>query len=366
MRKFATCLAILGVLAVGAARLQAARVKDITRLEGVQANMVSGIGIVVGLKGTGDNGKFLPMVRAYTQQMKVFGHYISDIKELENVTSVALVKVMAELPPFHGKGDRVDVTVAALGPASSLEGGKLLVSYLAGPNIKYDPDEPVRVVARGSITTAQTPTTGRIAKGGTIITPFESDEIVKNGCIAFLLSESRADWATAEAVAEAIHNDYAGIQSVIDTEFGLPSESKRPLKKTARAVSANRILVTIPDEYKDNVPGWINRCQKVVVPDLLGEARVVIDETTGTVVVTGNVEIAPVIIAHKNLKITLSATPLPGTVTNVGAIPEAQAGSQLAQLVDVLRKMNVAPADLIEIFKKLDAAGVLNARLVVK
>ena len=365
MKIILTGLMIFAVLA-GTLELEAARVKDITRLEGVQANMVSGIGIVVGLKGTGDKGKFLPMVRAYAQQMKVFGHYILEMKELENVDSVALVKVMAELPPFHGKGDRVDVTIAALGPASSLEGGKLLVSYLAGPNIKYDPDEPVRIVAHGSITIAKTSTTGRIPQGGMIVTPFVSDEIVKDGHIAFLLSDPRADWATAEAIAEAIHNDYAGIQSVIDTEFGFSSESKKPLRKIARAVSANRIQVLLPEEYKDNAPGWINRCQKVVVPDLLGEARVVIDETSGTVVMTGNVEISPVIVAHKNLKITLSATPLPGTITNVGAIPEAQAGSQLAQLVDVLRRMNVAPADLIEIFKKLDAAGVLNAKLVVK
>jgi len=364
MKKIITVLMALAIMA-HALPLRGARVKDITRLGGAQANMVSGIGIVVGLSGTGDKGKFLPMVRAYSQQMKVFGHYITSAQELDEVSSVALVKVIAELPPFHSKGDKVDVSIATLGPASSLEGGKLLISYLVGPNIKYDEDEPVRIVARGSITIGKTMTTGRVAKGGIIITPFESDEIIKDGTISFLLSESRADWETAETIANAIHTDYAGIQSEIAQEFGFESEKKAP-ERVAKAVSANRIQVRIPDEYKNNVPGWINRCQRIVVPDLLGEARVVIDETSGTVVATGNVEITPVIIAHKNLKITLRSLPLPGQITNVGVVPEPTPGSQLGQFVEALRRMNVTPQDLIEIFKKLDAAGVLNAKLVVK
>ena len=360
-------LVVCAALLMPSADLRAARVKDITRLEGAQDNMVSGYGIVVGLAGTGDKGKFLPMVRSLSNEMKIFGHFVTEMKELTDVTSVALVKVAAELPPFHSKGDRIDVTVASVGPASSLNGGRLLVSFLGGPNLKYDPDEPVRVVARGPVSaTGSVPTTGRVTNGGTIVCPFESDEIVNNAKIAFLLAEAHADWNTAEDIARAINEDYIGIQVSLAREYEQAGGEAKELSRIAWATSANRVEVVIPEEYLNKVPSFIGRCQQVLVADPQMEARVVIDEATGTVVLTGNVEIAPVLIAHKNLRIAVRQQPAAET-TSVGSIPEPPvAGSQLEQLVNVLRRLNVAPGDLIEIFKKLDTAGALNAKMVIR
>lgn len=365
----ATALA-LGVALAAPAADAASRIKDIAEFEGVRENLLIGYGLVVGLNGTGDR----LANAAFTQQSLVsmlerLGVNTRDANL--NTRNVAAVMVTATLPPFARHGARIDVTASALGDATNLLGGTLLVTPLLGA------DGEVYAVAQGQLAvsgftakgdsgtsvTKGVPTGARIANGA-IIEREIGFELHELGAIHIAMRNP--DFTTASRVADAI-NQHLGANAAYATDPGT-------------------VLLNIPESYRTRTAEILTEIEQISVePDSV--ARVVIDETSGVIVMGENVRINTVAIAHGNLTIRIAETPQvsqPGAFAPTGAqttevdrsaisIDEdkdrrlgiMRAGISIQELVSGLNALGIGPRDLITILQTIKAAGALQADIQV-
>lgn len=363
------CLACAAVFLSSTSTAQASsRIKDIVTFEGVRENMLVGYGLVVGLNGTGDglaDGHFTK--QSLLSMLERLG-----VKPTEaGLTSdnVAAVMVTANLKPFARQGARMDVTVSALGDASSLLGGTLLVTPLIGA------DGEVYAVAQGQLAvggfTAQgagqtvtkgVPTSGRIANGAIIERELQFDMAEMQNV---KLSLRNPDFTTARRIAQAV-NAFLGTAASRPTDPGT-------------------VHVEIPNFYEGNVVNMITDIEQLrVEPDQL--ARVVIDESSGTIVMGENVRISTVAIAQGSLTIRITETPQvsqPGPFAEVGEtqvvdrtqieVDEGEDnrltvlndGVSLQELVNGLNALGIGPRDLITILQAIKSAGALQAQIEV-
>jgi len=339
------------------------RLKDIGRIEGVRSNQLVGMGLVIGLQGTGDKGDLV--LAMLGNLVENFGISI-DRKDLKS-KNTAVVTVTCELPPFVRNGDRIDVTVSSAGDAKSLEGGVLLQTPLKAAN------GAVYAVAQGPITiggfsaggagssvSKNFSTTGRIP-GGAIVERETNWEIDNAGKIRFFLS--KPDFTTADRVARAINKNYG--------------------YAIAQAKDAGCVEITVPPQYRGKLTPFIASLESVkVTPDSV--AKVVINERTGTIVIGGDVKIAEVAVAHGNLTVTIKGSkavsqPEPFSfgetaITNQAEVAaEEEPGSMTvmktsATVDDVVRSLNAlgaTPRDIITILQAIDQAGALQGELVI-
>jgi flagellar P-ring protein precursor FlgI len=350
--------------AMSAPAVAGSRIKDIADFENIRTNQLVGYGLVVGLAGTGDKIRNAPFTEESMQGMlERMGINIrgADMK----VQNVAAVAVTATMPAFARSGSRVDVLVSAIGDASSLQGGMLLVSSLRGL------DGEVYAVAQGPIAvsgfkaqgagasiTRGVSTHGHIAEGGII----EREVAFQlNSMNVLKLALRNPDFTTARHVAEAINRVVPNSAEMID-----PGTVQIKSNGEAMAQLLSRI---------ENL--------EVQVDQL---ARVVIDESSGTIVMGQDIRISPVAIAQGALTITVSensvvsqpnplsdgeTTVLPATQITVDdgqgkKLAVFDQGDSLRSLVRGLNALGVSPRDLITIFQSIKAAGALQAEVVVQ
>jgi len=356
------CLTML----TGAA-LAASRIKDIADFEGIRENQLIGYGLVVGLNGTGDTLRNAPFTRQSLQAMlERLGVNTQDVNL--NTNTVAAVMVTANLPPFSTQGTRIDVNVSALGNASSLQGGTLLVTPLLGA------DGEVYAIAQGSVAiggfSAQAdaasivrgvPTAGRIASGALV----ERELDFKLASLTQLrLALRNPDLTTSRRVALSINE-----------LIGLP---------TAEPLDPGTIQINLPERYDGNIVDLLTDIEQLLVePDLA--ARVVIDENSGIIVMGQDVKVSTVAVAQGNLTVTIAETPqvsqpLPFANGQTAIVPRSELGVNedseaklaivresvtLQQLVDGLNALGIGPRDLISILQAIKAAGALQAEIEV-
>ena len=355
--------AIIAILLVPAAA-HAERIKDIVTIQGVRSNPLWGYGLVVGLSGTGDDS---PASRRALANILRRSGLVLEPRDVAS-QNIASVLVTAELPPFARKGSTIDVTVSAVGDATSLQGGTLLMAPLTGA------DGQVYAVAQGAIliggfsATGQTAsvsknhtTVGRIPAGATV----EKEEIsrfIENGRATLHLRNP--DFSTAGKIAKAINSIYP---------------------KSSYAMDAGTIQVEVPKKLtKADIAGFFEKIGALQVQVDL-PALVVINERTGTIVVGKNVAISTVAISHANLSIITKekdfvSQPLPfsstGTTerthrTEITAVEEQRAMHvvpkqvSVSELARALNAMGLTPRDLISIFDALRKAGALQAELKI-
>ena len=351
--------------------LAASRIKDITDFEGIRENMLVGYGIVVGLNGTGDTLSKSP----FTQQSLIamlerLGVNTRDSIAKLDTKNVAAVMVTATLKPFARQGTRLDITVNSLGDSKSLRGGTLLVTPLLGA------DGEVYAVAQGPVAIAgftasgdaQTvtqgiATTGRIANGA-IVEREIGFELAKLKSVK--ISLRNPDLTTARRIAEAINSALR--------------------KRAARPLDPATVLLTVPRKYRNNIVGLLTDIEQLQVrPDTI--AKVIIDETSGIIVMGERVRISTVAIAQGNLTIRITETPQvsqPGPFTTGGTtttVPRTridvdEKGKKkfgivknsltLQQLVANLNTLGIGPRDLISILQAIKAAGAMQATLEVR
>lgn len=345
------------------------RIKDIADFEGIRENQLVGYGLIVGLNGTGDNIKSVDFAKeSLISMLDMVGVNARDgqIK----AKNIAAVMVTANLPAFARQGSRIDVTVSALGDAKNLLGGTLIATPLKGA------DGEVYAVAQGTVATGavaagnQTlgtsivkgvPTSGRIASGAIIEReiPFELDSL-KTMNIAL----RNPDFTTSRRVADAIN-----------AMLGTP---------IAKAIDPGTITMNIPEKYQENIVDLMTKVEQLQVqPD--SSAKVVIDESSGIVVIGKDVKINRLAIAQGNLTIKITDIPLvsqpePFTmgeqvVVNTALVDieedtEAKmqvldTGINLQELVDGLNALGVTPRDLISILQAIKASGALQAEIEV-
>jgi flagellar P-ring protein precursor FlgI len=354
MRK--TAILITALLALLAPRPAfAVKVADISRLSGQRPNVLTGLGLVVGLKGTGDGGDYLPAIKPLAGLLSRFADPTT-VQELGNVENVALVLLSAKVPSNGVRdGDQIDVYVMSQGAATSLKGGRLFITPMTGPI----PDSGIFAMAEGAveIEDPSTPTVGVVKGGAVMEADMPAQVIDPNGRFTLILQDPAADWTTASTIAKTINDAEAADGEVL-----------------AVAIDPKNIVVTIPASERARPDSFISRVRQLPVPLLPTEARVQINERTGTLIVTGDVEISPVVISHKGLTITtVEPQPVPSPRTPVlktrDVVPldtTTRGGAKLQDLVNALEQLKVPAEDRITIVKELHKTGMLHAKLIVQ
>ncbi len=361
-------IAVLAVIIVGPA-VQAERIKDIADLHGVRGNPLMGVGLVVGLAGTGDKGT--PSRQLMTNILRRSG-MVFDVSDLSN-GSIALVMVTAELGPFDKVDSTIDVTVSTLEDASTLQGGMLLATELRGL------DGQVYAVASGPVSTSGISASGEKASitknhptvavipGGAVVEKQEVagfvQEVAGQRFIAFNLRNK--DFTTAQNMAAAVNALHPN---------------------AAAAIDAGTVRVMVPaDASKNDITGFIDSISQLeVTVDM--PAVVVINERTGTIVVGEKVGISAVAISQGSLVVKVKETEMVsqpvapfsnagttevtqdtmiGVQEKTGYLIPVQKVVTVYELAKALNAIGASPRDLIAIFNMLKKAGALQARLEI-
>jgi len=389
---------LIGVLC--APRALAVKVGDIARFQGEFPNKLMGMGLVVGLPGTGDGGDFMPAMRPLARLLGRMANPVGLAEELKNAKNVAIVLVEATLPPNGVReGDRVDVQVSAAA-AKSLAGGRLVVTpliaatalsmrgdaagaapevlaFASGPLVVSDPKAARTAVIRNGATIESSILHNYIARGrdlehyqkarqagaagttGGLLAWIRPDDPY----VTLVIDEHHASWAMANIIAQMINDDAA------DPEVGLSS-------KNAIAMAADRanVLVRIPETARANPAPFLARIETL---DLLvppSEARVIIHRESGSVIITGDVQVSPVVITFKGMTIT-TMTPEPKATPENPRIdtqefaaldPGRVGGTKLQDLVDALNALKIPATDRVHIIEQLHRLGKLHAKLIVE
>ncbi len=364
LRAFAT---LILALAATAALAVPVRLKDLVEFDGVRSNELVGYGLVVGLDGTGDGLRNSPFTEEIMANiLERLGVNVSG--EQFRPRNVAAVIVTATLPPFARAGSPIDVTVSAIGDASSLLGGTLIMTPLNAA------DGEIYAVAQGTViaggvtaegeaarVTQGVPTSGVIPAGATVEreVAFELDSLS-----SVRLALRAPDFTTAARIEAAINREFGARVAMMEDSGTVTFDVARA--DTASAAHA------------------IQRIENILVePEL--RARVVVDQRSGTIVMGEDVRISPVAVSQGSLTIRVEEAPLvvqPNpfaegeTVvvprTNVGiqqapgtGLAEVRGGTTLSEVVAALNALGVAPLDMIDILKSIRAAGALHADFVV-
>jgi len=361
--RFICTLLILAV----AENALAVKVADITRIGGARTNVLAGLGLVVGLKGTGDGGAYLPAIRPLVSMLSKFADP-SSVTDLANAANVAIVTLTATIPANGVRnGDHLDVYITSNGAAASLHGGRLFVSPMLGPTgqpyIPHDADgNPLKPIpfalAEGAvdIEDPSTPTSGVVKGGAVMEVDLPAKYIDDSGRFTLILDDPSASWTTASTIAKLIN------------------EASDSGETIATAVDPKNVVVTIPAAERERPDSFISAVLRLPVPMLATEAKVQINERTGTMILTGDVEISPVVISHKGLTITTISPTAPPTVRDPqisthDAIPldtTGQGGARLQDLANAFDQLKVPAEDRITIVKELYKTGKLHAKLEVE
>lgn len=351
VHKLVVAVVALGCCAGGLTADAKTPLKTICRVKGQEENTLQGLGLVVGLKGTGDGGSMLPTMRSLAQALQFLGSPMgkTGVAELKDAKNVALVLVTATVPAAGARqGDKIDCMVSSVGSAKSLAGGRLFTTLLMGPDPK---NLRVYATAEGPITLDQPlqTTTGRIHGGCRLEEDF-FNAFSQDGKITLVLDKYRADFQVASDVADAINRSPLNFQS--------------GSAALAKAVNPANIEVQIPSAYADNPVEFISQVLALPVPEPQIPARVVINERAGSIVISGDVEIGPAVVTHKNVVVETGAPT--SAARFVSLDPGQTEAPKLKALVETLNAVRVPTEDVIEIIKGLDRDGKLHAKLIVE
>jgi flagellar P-ring protein FlgI len=341
------------------------RLKELISLEGVRDNQLVGYGIVVGLNGTGDKRQTVFSTQSLSNMLERMG--VSVAATAFQVKNAAAVIVTATLPPFAQTGTRIDVTAAAIGDATNLQGGLLVLTPLRAA------DGQVYAVAQGAVVTGgfvagrggntQTvnhPTVGRVLSGALIerappSVPMEGKTIQ--------LQLKNSDFTIAARIAAAVNKG-----------FGTPA--------LAKAEHAGRVTVSVPASFENNQVEFLARLEALTI-EVDGGNRIVVNERTGTIVIGKDVALLPVSIMHGGLSVQIesqvqvSQPPLSAGQTAVTTQPKVNAkeerasaislktGATVEDLVKALQAIGSTARDIIVILQSLHAAGSLEAEVEV-
>lgn len=380
-------LVLLAVLLLFSTNAMAVKIGDITHLQGSRTNKLTGMGLVMGLKGTGDGGKFTPALRSLSRLYKNYGIEATTLDELKNAKNVAIVQIEATLPEAGVReGDRIDVRVVSAGAAKSLAGGQLFMTPLVSGNPM---DTRLMAIASGAIQLPdpEMPTIGRITQGATLERDFIHNYVALGRelpiyatrgpsrplewirpddlYVTLVIDSAHAENAISHTIAQCINEE--ALVSDVDAQ-----DSKGQI---AVAFDPRTVIVRLPQTEWDNPSPFLFRIEKMHLIMPLTEARVIIDRATGTVVVKGDVEISPVAVTHKGLTIVTTTSggtePAPDAArTSSGTFmtidPQHKGGAKLMDLVEALNQLKVPAEDRIAIIETLKKGGQLHAELIVE
>lgn len=346
---------------------QAVRLKEIAAVQGVRTNQVMGYGLVVGLDGTGDQTTQTPFtVQSLNAMLQQMGVTVPPGASMQ-LKNVAAVLVTANLPPFSQPGQPIDVNVSSLGNAKSLRGGTLIATPLKGA------DGQIYALAQGNVVIGGAGASqggskvqinhlsaGRIPAGATVERSVPTPWLQGNALALGLESD---DFNTARDVANAIN--------------------KAKGAGTAEAIDGRTVTVRLPQQPGERV-AFMGDIENLKIDQATPSARVVVNARTGSIVINQAVTIGPCAVAHGNLSVTISATPVisqPSPLSQgqtvvaqkadirinqePGSLIQLPAGTQLTDVVKALNTLGANPQDLLAILQAMKSAGALQAELEV-
>ena len=337
------------------------RLRDICRLKGQEENRIQGIGLVVGLKGTGDS-ELNPTTRTLARMIQSMGGNVAadvqgipDFEELKDVANVALVLVTATIPKTGAQqGDQLDCSVSAFN-AKSLEGGRLVAAYLLGPR---SDDSRIYAIAGGniSIPEAAVPTSGMVYRGCKMEATVENQFVTDNK-VTLIIDRDVASFSMATDIQDAIDQfNQAGISG------GTTGD-----RVAAEAIGQSIVEVTVPDSYLEEAGGpvkFVALLLDIALPNVKKQKRVVINEREGVIVMGEGVLINPVVITHKNLSIEARPVSSGFVGIDIEAGDAKNIRPTLKNLVDALNALNVPTEDKIAIIRTLKRNGDLYGEVV--
>lgn len=361
-------LVVFTLLSLNSALAGPVRIKDLVEFDGVRGNDLVGYGLVVGLNGSGDGLRNAP----FTEEI------MSNILERLGVNvageqfrpkNVAAVFVTAALPPFARGGSQIDVTVSAIGDASSLLGGTLVMTPLNAADGQIYAVAQGTIIAGGAVAegdgarvTQGVPTAGVIPSGARVEREIEFD---LSNLTNLRLALRDADFTTAGRIEQAIN-----------TDFGRP---------VALMLDSGTVQLNIPETQMASVAHALGRIENIsVLPER--KARVVVDQRSGTIVMGEDVRISRVAVSQGNLTLRIQEAPIavqpnpfadgetvivPRTNAEIEEEPgiglaEVPSGTSLSEVISGLNALGVSPRDMIDILKSIKAAGALHAEFIVR
>ena len=370
-----TLLALVLLLGLNASAW-ADRIKDLANVAAGRTNQLIGYGLVVGLQGTGDGADVSFTAQSMKSMLSRMGVSLDGpLSDFEQGTSagkidiknVAAVMVTAELPAFAKPGQKMDVNVSAIGKATNLRGGNLLLTSLRGV------DGEVYGIAQGALTATGidanaagskvsigVPTSSRIPNGATVErmveTPFETSDHV-------VLNVRESDFTTTTAIVNAVNKNFG--------------------EGTARAIDGMSLAIRAPADMSQRV-AFMSLVENLDVVPGEPPARVVVNSRTGTVVISRNVRVTAAAVAHGTISVAIAAT---NEVSQPNAFGQGQTtpvqnadiavtepknpmflfqpGVDLRQVVDAVNQVGATPSALIAILEALKSTGSLRAELII-
>ena len=393
------------------------RVKDITKVQGLRDHYLIGYGLVAGLPSNSGDRNSIATNLAQINMLENFGVNIKDflvnnqidVKNLDTnnpgqsalaalkqlnggaVGNIAAVMITAKIGPYSKEGDRFDVDISSVSTARNLTGGILLQSLMkaADGRVYATVQGPVisagyEIEANGSLVREGSPNSGRIPKGGIIEFPLPTEINTANGLI---LTTDKIDFATTNKIVEAINNSN--------------------LNRRAAVVDGRTVKIELNGAGDNPIVALAQLGDLRVNAE--NEAKVVIMERTGTIVVGQDVKLSPVALSHGGISITVRTNnnisqPFVNTLANVntatdgstinnnsgtgggaggGIVTQSFSNSaidysdtytkyvelaeatSLADLVKELNKIGIKAKDMISIMQALKASGALQAELEV-
>lgn len=350
---------------------ESVRLKQLGKIDGWRENHLVGFGIVTGLAGTGDSARSKATRQTLANFMSNFDVLIAP--EQVNSRNVAIVSVMALMPPVAHLGDRIDVIVTSMGDARSLVGGTLLLAPLKGPDGKVYAlaQGPVSVGGYrydqfGNVAQKNHPTAGAISGGAQVEEEVVAAALNADGSVNYVLADP--DYTTAERVARALN-----------AKLGAGY---------ARLVDSSTVHIVPPARFANSRLDFVSLIEAIQIdPDT--RARVVVNEKTGTIVSGGEVKLSKVTIAHGDLRVSIQnrfsvsqpqaiyrpsggirTQVIPNTQINVneekGDLVELPESSSVGDLLHALKRTKASTRDTITILQGIKTAGALHADLIIQ
>jgi len=313
------------------------RLKEISRIKGVRSNKLIGMGLVIGLAGTGDQSELTPQM--LQSLYAYFGTRIAT-SQIQS-KNVAAVMLTAELPPFKKIGDTIDVNVSSINDAKSLEGGILLMTQLKGGM-----NQEIFANAQGSLTKVNNKTNNAVngyIPNGAVVEKEIPIKLDTNDTIDLILN--KPDFTTASRVA-----------TTVNKRFGY---------ETAKAIDPSKIRINKTFTFHDDLISFISTIENLkVTPDR--ESIIVINERTGTIILGANIVVAPVAISQGDLSISISAQ------NDLNTTEDEKTGNSfyfegvtVKEVVNMLNKIGAKSEDIISILQALKEANAIDAKIKI-
>ena len=367
---FAAALAMALLVPAGAA---AQRVRDIARVKGVRPQHLTGIGLVIGLAGSGDSQQSELKKKFFANLIRNMGANVTLTPADLKSRNTALVIVSATIPSTLKIGAEFEVTVSSLGDASSLRGGTLLAVPLRGPNA-VEPEQgkgtvPFFALAQGDVFVEKEDPKATLGRSHAVLeAPIEDGPFpAELDSITILLLEP--DFTTAARIVSRINRQ----------EMFRESGKAVPAEPLAAAADSGTIHVRIPNHFLrgDRVVDFVSKVLDIEVPEVGSEALISINRQSGSVVINGAVRIsASAVVSYKGAMLRIPALPLAvSDAKGVGApgagaapVPERPVDFErnplLIDVVQDLKRQEFDSKDIANILRELHRTKAILGKLV--